>query len=49
MAIGRHLGSCYTIVTMLSTPDGLSPGDRQLVYLNADLIAPNIRWEAADV
>lgn len=27
----------------------LSPGNRQLVYLNADLIAPNIRWEAADV
>jgi hypothetical protein len=27
----------------------LTPGNRQLVYLNADLIAPNISWEAADV
>lgn len=27
----------------------LTPGNRQLVYLNAALIAPNIRWEAADV
>ena len=26
----------------------LTPGNRQLVYLNADLIAPNISWEAAD-
>lgn len=27
----------------------LTPGNRQLIYLNADLIAPNINWEAADV
>lgn len=27
----------------------LTPNNRQLVYLNADLIAPNISWEAADV
>jgi len=27
----------------------LTPDNRQLVYLNADLIAPNISWEAADV
>lgn len=27
----------------------LTPGNRQLVYLNADLIAPSISWEAADV
>lgn len=27
----------------------LTPGNRQLVYLNADVIAPSISWEAADV
>lgn len=27
----------------------LTPGNRQLIYLNADLMAPNINWEAADV
>lgn len=27
----------------------LTPGNRQLIYLNPELIAPSISWEAADV